>query len=78
MCWGLRHVLSTEGPCRPYGRPQTAGRVRTGDVFGRSWRDPHYAVCESLETAETHMFGDVIFRSEPVAVEGRKRIAKRR
>jgi hypothetical protein len=20
MCWSLRHVLSTEGPCRPHGR----------------------------------------------------------
>jgi hypothetical protein len=47
------------------------------DVFGRDWRDPHFAVCESLETTETHVFGDVIFRSEPVAVEGRKRPAKR-
>ena len=45
----------------------------THDVFGRDWRDPHYAVCESSETTETHVFGDVIFRSEPVAVEGRKR-----
>jgi hypothetical protein len=48
------------------------------DVFGRSWRDPDYAVCESLETAETHVFGDVIYRSEPVAVEGRRRIGKSR
>jgi len=48
------------------------------DVFGRDWRDPHFAACESLETPETQVFGDVIFRSEPVAVEGRKHIAKRR
>ena len=33
MCWSLRHVLSTEGPCRPHGRPRTAGRVCPGDVF---------------------------------------------
>lgn len=40
------------------------------DAFGRNWRDPHFAACESLETSETHVFGDVIFRSGPVAVEG--------
>jgi hypothetical protein len=48
------------------------------DVFGRDWRDPHFADCESLDTSETHVFGDVIFRSEPVASEARKRAAKRR
>ena len=47
------------------------------DVFGRDWRDPHFAACESLETSETHVFGHVVFRSEPMAVEGRKRAAKR-
>jgi hypothetical protein len=44
----------------------------------RDWRDPHFAACDSLETSETHVFGDVIFRSEPVAVEGRKRTAEHR
>jgi hypothetical protein len=48
------------------------------DPFGRGWRDPRFAACDSLETSETHVFGDVIFRSEPLAVEGRKRAAKRR
>ena len=48
------------------------------DVFGRDWRDPHFAACESLETSEPHVFGHVVFRSEPMAVEGRKRAAKRR
>ena len=43
----------------------------THDAFGRDWRDPNYAVCESSETTETHVFGDVIVRSEPVAVEAR-------
>lgn len=46
------------------------------DAFGRDWRDPHYAICESVETAESHVFGDVIFRCEPVAVEGLRRSAK--
>jgi hypothetical protein len=46
------------------------------DVFGRNWRDPHFAACESLQTTETHVFGDMIFRSEPV--EGRRRVTKRR
>jgi hypothetical protein len=46
------------------------------DAFGRNWRDPHFTVCDPLETSETHVFGDVIFRSEPVVVVGRKR-AKR-
>jgi hypothetical protein len=50
----------------------------THDAFGRDWRDPNYAACESSETTESHVFGDVIFRSEPVAVEDRKRVAKRR
>jgi hypothetical protein len=48
------------------------------DAFGRDWRDPHFAACDSLETSETHVFGDVIFRSEPVAVEALKRVAKRK
>jgi hypothetical protein len=48
------------------------------DAFGRDWRDPLFAACDSLETSETHVFGDVIFRSEPVALEGRKRATKRR
>ena len=48
------------------------------DVFGRDWRDPHFAVAENMETSGTHVFGDVILRSEPVAVEGRKRVSRRR
>jgi hypothetical protein len=48
------------------------------DVFGRDWRDPHDAFCESMETTETHVFGDVFFRSEPMTVEGRKRVARQR
>jgi hypothetical protein len=48
------------------------------DAFGRDWRDPHFAACDSLETSETHVFGDVIFRSEPVAVAALKRVGKRR
>jgi hypothetical protein len=48
------------------------------DAFGRDWRDPLFAACDSLETSATHVFGDVIFRSEPVVVEGGKRAAKRR
>jgi hypothetical protein len=47
------------------------------DVFQRDWRDPHFAVADAMETPETHVFGDVIFRSEPVVVEGRKRVARR-
>jgi hypothetical protein len=48
------------------------------DAFGRDWRDPDFATCDCMETSETHVFGDVVFRSEPVAVEGRKHAAKRR
>jgi hypothetical protein len=48
------------------------------DAFGRNWRDPNFAVADVIQTTETQVFGDVIFRSEPVAVEGRKRAAKRR
>jgi hypothetical protein len=40
------------------------------DAFGRDWSDPHHVICETLETTEAHVFGDVIFRSEPVAVKG--------
>jgi hypothetical protein len=45
------------------------------DVFQRDWWDPHFAVADAMETPETHVFGDVIFRSEPVVV--RKRVARR-
>jgi hypothetical protein len=48
------------------------------DAFGRDWRDPRFAVCDALETSETHVLGDVVFRSEPVAVEVGKRAAERR
>jgi hypothetical protein len=49
------------------------------DAFGRDWRNPRFAVCDALETSETHhVFGDVFFRSEPVAVDEGKRAAKRR
>jgi hypothetical protein len=47
------------------------------DVFQRDWRDPHFAVADAMETPETHVFGDAIFRSEPVVVEERKRVARR-
>jgi hypothetical protein len=47
-------------------------------AFGRDWRDPDFAACAGLETTESHVFGDVIFRSEPVVVGGGKRAAKRR
>jgi hypothetical protein len=47
------------------------------DAFGRDWRDPHFAVADAMETHDTHVFGDVIFRSEPVVVESQKRGAKR-
>jgi hypothetical protein len=48
------------------------------DVFGRDWRDPHFAFAENTQTSEAHVFGNVFFRSEPVAVEVGKRFAKRR
>jgi hypothetical protein len=50
----------------------------SNDPFGRNWRDPGYAVSESSQTAESHVFGDAIFRSEPVAIENRKRATRRR
>ena len=48
------------------------------DAFGRDWRDPRFAVCDALDTPEAHVFGDVVFRSEPVAIKVGKRAAKRR
>jgi hypothetical protein len=42
------------------------------DAFGRNWRDPHFAVADVTETTEKHIFGDVVFRSEPVAAAGRR------
>jgi hypothetical protein len=42
------------------------------DAFGRDWRDPRFAVCDALDTPEAHVFGDVVFRSEPVAGRNRK------
>lgn len=45
-------------------------------VLGRDWRDPGYAVCEPMQTAELHVIGDVVFRSEPVTIEGRRRAPK--
>jgi hypothetical protein len=48
------------------------------DAFGRDWRDPCFAVCEALDTPGAHVFGDVVFRSEPVATAVGKRAPKRR
>jgi len=48
------------------------------DAFGRDWRDPRFAVCNVLETSEAHGFGDVVFRSKPVAIAVGKRAPKRR
>lgn len=42
------------------------------DAFGRNWRDPDFAVADVMETSEIHVFGDVIFRSEPLASKARK------
>jgi hypothetical protein len=47
------------------------------DAFGHNWRDPRFAVADVMETSETHVLGDVIFRSEPVAIECRKRAPRR-
>jgi hypothetical protein len=43
---------------------------------GRDWRNPRFAVCDALDTPEAHVFGDVVFRSEPVAIKVGKRAAK--
>jgi hypothetical protein len=41
ICWSWRHVLSTAGPCRPYGAAsERAGRLRAGDVFSSARRGP--------------------------------------
>ena len=48
------------------------------DAFGRDWRDPRFAVCGALDTPEAHVFGDIFFRSEPVAIKVGRRAAKRR
>jgi hypothetical protein len=55
----------------------TEGQSPANCLLGRDWRDPHFAVAENMETSQTPVFGDMIFRSEPVAVEGRKRTATR-
>ena len=47
------------------------------DAFGRDWRNPEFASAESLETTETHVHGDVVFRSEPAAPAGQKQAARR-
>jgi hypothetical protein len=39
------------------------------DVFGRDWRDPLFAAADVMESRDTHVFGDVVFRSEPMATE---------
>jgi hypothetical protein len=44
----------------------------------RDWQDPSFTVCDALETSDIHVFGDIFFRSEPVAVEAGKRPPKRR
>ena len=37
------------------------------DVFRLDWRDPLFAVAGVMESGDAHVFGDVEFRSEPVA-----------
>jgi hypothetical protein len=48
------------------------------DAFGRDWRDPRFAVCDAVDTPEAHVFGDVVFRSDSVAVEKGKWAPKRK
>jgi hypothetical protein len=48
------------------------------EAFGRDWRDPSFAVCDALELSDIHVFGDIFFRFEPVAVEAGKQSPKRR
>jgi hypothetical protein len=55
---------------------EARGIAARHDVFGRDWRHPHFAVCHSIKTADRHVFGDVVFRSEPVVIENRKRAAR--
>lgn len=37
----------------------------TADPMGRNWRDTHLFTADSIETAERHVIGDVVFRSTP-------------
>ena len=78
-------AVSPGGGCGQ--RPWPVLRTRKGksytnasmyDAFGRDWRDSRFAVCDALETSEFHVFRDVFFRSEPVAVDKGKRAARRR
>src|ERR1700743_3727655 len=48
------------------------------EAFARDWRDPSFAVCDALELSDIHVFGDIFFRFEPVAVEAGKQSPKRR
>ena len=36
------------------------------DPFGHEWRDPMKFVCDTFNTEEDHVVGDVIFRSVPI------------
>jgi len=65
-------------PVQPPGRHRRCGHRGRGPgdrLQARRLRTrlqyPHFAKCDCLETSETPVFGDVVFRSEPVAVEGR-------
>ena len=77
-CFAWRLLRTTTLACLA----DTEGEVRQiasmYDAFGRDWRDSRFAVCDALETSEFHVFRDVFFRSEPVAVHKGKRAAKRR
>jgi hypothetical protein len=44
----------------------------THDAFGRDWRDPGFAVCDAVDTQETHIHGDVTFRSVPMQAQKTK------
>jgi len=61
----LVHVfrLPVQNAKRQVREPQGRPRRR----LGRDWRNPRFAVCDALDTPEAHVFGDVVFRSEPVA-----------
>jgi hypothetical protein len=79
--------LRTTTSAAPAARSPSSPRIRRTRPDGSRASTTHsdaiggiplFAACDTLETSATHVFGDVVFRSEPVVVDGGKRAAKRR
>jgi hypothetical protein len=72
LTWTSRQIALVPG-----NTEEEARRIATkADPFGRDWCDSSAFLAESMETPERHVVGDLIFRSTPNPIAGKRRSGK--